>query len=183
MERLKSENEALRQSTGTQAVIERNAKIQDFEQRDQELRVKLTEVRKELVDVKAEKEDIQRRLDAARLKLFNLESETQAASESEISDQEAIAFSTTTPPQVEASEPSEVTDKPRCQNCGEAAKIRNKGIRKNKDGTLKQKWLCNSCKKSWSVPIAETVLQKTHELEQSWDSRVELFLLEVSPSD
>ncbi|MBD1929796.1 IS1 family transposase [Trichocoleus sp. FACHB-90] len=158
MERLKSENEALRQSTGTQAVIERNAKIQDLEECNQELRVKLTEVRKELVDVKAEKEDIQRRLDAARLKLFNLESETQAASESEISDQEAIAFSTTIPLQVEASDPGEVTDKRHCPKCGKVEGIRNKGIRKNKDGTRKQKWLCTSCNEGWSVAIAPSSL-------------------------
>ncbi|MBD1930432.1 MULTISPECIES: hypothetical protein [Cyanophyceae] len=155
MERLRSENEAFRQSAGTQAVIERNAKIQDLEQRNQELRVKLTEVRKKLVDVEVGKEDTQRRLDAARLKLFNLESETQAASESEILDQEAIALSTTTPPQVEASEPGEVTDKPPCPNCGEAVRIRNNGIRKDKHGTpIAQRWLCNSCTKSWSVAIA-----------------------------
>ena len=77
MERLRSENEAFRQSAGTQAVIERNAKIQDLEQRNQELRVQLTEVRKKLVDVEAGKEDIQRTLNQVRLNLHNLEGEVE----------------------------------------------------------------------------------------------------------
>jgi chromosome segregation ATPase len=77
VERLRSENEAFRQSAGTQAVIERNAKIQDLEQRNQELRVQLTEVRKKLVDVEAGKEDIQRTLNQVRLNLHNLEGEVE----------------------------------------------------------------------------------------------------------
>ncbi|MBD2060679.1 hypothetical protein NDI37_25500 [Funiculus sociatus GB2-A5] len=150
MERLRSENEALRQSTGTQAVIERNAKIQDLEERNQELRVKLIEVRKELVDVKAEKEGIQRSLDQARVKVCNLEDKIEQIT----SENQAIAISTTTPPQSEPSDPGEVTDNRRCPKCGKVEGIRNKGIRKNKDGTRKQKWRCESCNEGWSVAIA-----------------------------
>ncbi|MEP0755590.1 hypothetical protein NDA03_25760 [Trichocoleus sp. Lan] len=156
-----------------------------MEQRNQELRVKLTEVRKKLVDVETEKKNDQYTLDAVRLKLLNLETENEALNQrldtiasptaeetvptgipevavqgdAEIEKSEdAIALPATTSPQVEASEPGEVTDKPPCPNCGEAVRIRNNGIRKNRDGIpISQRWRCNSCEKSWSeVIVAES---------------------------
>jgi predicted RNA-binding Zn-ribbon protein involved in translation (DUF1610 family) len=128
-----------------------------LEQRNQELRVKLTEVRRKLVDVEAQREDIQRTLDRTRLKLFNLEPESTAALGSEALDQEAMGLPSTNPAQSEPNKITETTDKPPCPNCGEAVRIRNNGIRKGKHGTpIAQRWLCNSCTKSWSVAIAST---------------------------
>lgn len=106
-----------------------------------------------MVDVEVEKKEIQRTLDLTRLKLFNLETESTAALGSETSDEGEIV--STNPLQVKLTEPDEVTDKPPCPNCGEAVRIRNNGIRKGKHGTpIAQRWLCNSCEKSWSVAIA-----------------------------
>lgn len=65
---------------------------------------------------------------------------------------EAIAISTTAPPQVGANKPSKV-DKPTCHNCGESEKVRNKGFRHNKHEPKKRKWHCESCNERWAVDI------------------------------
>ncbi len=98
-----------------------------------------------------EKKEIQRTLDLARLKLFNLETESTVALGSETSDEGEII--STNPLQVKLTEPDELTDKPPCPNCGEAARIQSNGIRKSKDGSSSQRWRCNACKKNWSVAI------------------------------
>lgn len=146
---------------GLKGYVERNVKIQDI--------VKFQDVL--LESLQAENQSLKQRLEdslQAKLQLLNLQDENQLLRQRledsselmpedvEIEDSDnAIALSTTTLPQVEASEPGEVTDKPPCPSCGEAVRIRNNGIRKNKDGIpISQRWLCNNCKKGWSVAIA-----------------------------
>ncbi|MBD1890481.1 hypothetical protein [Coleofasciculus sp. FACHB-SPT9] len=134
-----------------QAAVERdlNAKLQELEQHNQELRSQLEAIRKELVDVEAEKA-------IASPMLGETVPSSIAKADAKCStkpkkSKEAIALPSTNPVQVE---PNEATaDRPHCPKCGETATVQSHGIRENKDGSSSHRWRCKPCKKSWSVPI------------------------------
>jgi ribosomal protein L37AE/L43A len=82
-------------------------------------------------------------------------------------------------------------DKPCCPQCGECENIatdRKPIFKPGEQGEAdiySQRWKCKKCDRTWTrkAVVAETLPQKSHGTEQSWDSRVESFLAEVAPSD
>lgn len=133
---------------GTQAVIERNAKIQDLEQRNQELRIQLTDSRKELVDVKAEKEGIQRSLDQARVKVRNLEDEVEHLTSDTKVKKSGRAIDTAKKKSVQVKpdkgEKYKYTNRPVCTACGGTDVESHSPPEENKDGTFSHRWRCEN---------------------------------------